>query len=87
MSNNILCGKCGEVIHAERSDVIVDVVEEVEVVEVVAVADPLMIEVECAIAELAHTAEMYADAKKKFKGLNKQLKYRIKLELRTATII
>ena len=83
MSNNILCGKCGEVIHAEPSDVIVDVVEEVEVV---AVADPLMIEVECAIAELAHTAEMYSDAKKKFKGLNKKLKYRIKLELRTATI-
>ena len=84
MSNNILCGKCGEVIHAEPSDVVVDVVEEVEVV---AVADPLMIEVECAIAELAHYAEMYSDAKKKFKGLNKQLKYRIKLELRTATII
>ena len=29
MSNNILCGKCGETIHAEPSDVVVDVVEEV----------------------------------------------------------
>ena len=63
MSNNILCGKCGEVIHAEPSDVVVDVVEEVEVV---AVADPLMLEVECAIAEPAHYAEMYSDSKKKF---------------------
>ena len=61
MSNTILCGKCGEVIHAEPSDVVVDVVEEVEIV---AVADPLMLEVECAIAELAHYAEMYSDAKK-----------------------
>ena len=74
MSNNILCGKCGEVINAELSDMVVDV------------ADPIMLEVECAIAELAHYAEMYSDAKKKFKVLNKQLKYRIKLELRTATI-
>ena len=44
---------------------VVDVVEEVEVV---AVANPLMIEVECAIAELAHTAEMYSDAKSNLKG-------------------
>ena len=83
MSNNILCGKCGEIIHAEPSDVIHQLVEDV----VAPVADPLMIDIECAIAELAHTAEMYSDAKKKFKGLNKKLKYRIKVELRTATII
>ena len=61
MSNNILCEKCGEVIHAEPSDVVVNVVEEVEVV---AVADPLMLEVECAIADIAHYTEMYSDAKK-----------------------
>ena len=48
--------------------------------------DPLMVDIECAIAELSHTVDMYADAKKKFKALNKQLKYRIKVELRTATI-
>jgi hypothetical protein len=53
----------------------------------VPVVDPLMVDIECAIAELSHTADMYADAKKKFKALNKQLKYRIKVELRTATII
>ncbi len=83
MSNNILCGKCGYVIHAEPSDVIHPVVEDI----VVPVADPLMIDIECAIAELSHTADMYADAKKNFKALNKKLKYRIKVELRTATII
>ena len=83
MSNNILCGKCGEIIQAEPSDVIHQLVEDI----VVPVADPLMVDIECAIAELSHTADMYADAKKKFKALNKQLKYRIKVELRTATII
>ena len=82
-SNNILCGKCGEIIHAEPSDVIHQLVEDI----VVPVVDPLMVDIECAIAELSHTADMYADAKKKFKALNKQLKYRIKVELRTATII
>jgi hypothetical protein len=46
-----------------------------------------MVDIECAIAELSHTAGMYADAKKKFKALNKQLKNRIKVEWRTATII
>ena len=93
MSNNILCGKCGEIIHAvftprasdqgEPSDVIHQLVEDI----VVPVVDPLMVDIECAIAELSHTADMYADAKKKFIALNKQLKYRIKVELTTATII
>ena len=83
MSNNILCAKCGEIIHSEPSDVIHQLVEDI----VVPVVDPLMVDIECAIAELSHTADMYADAKKKFKALNKQLKYRIKVELRTATII
>ena len=83
MSINILCGKCGEIIHAEPSDVIHQLVEDI----VVPVADPLMINIECAIAELSHTAEMYADAKKKFKALNKQLKYRIKVELRQGVAI
>ncbi len=54
---------------------------------VVPIADPLMVDIECAIAELSHTADMYADAKQKFKALNKKLKDRIKVELRTATII
>ncbi len=70
MSNNNLCGKCGHVIHAEPSDVIHQVVEDI----VVPVADPLMVDIECAIAEQSHTADMYADAKKKFKALNKTQK-------------
>ena len=93
MSNNILCGKCGEIIHAEPSDVIHQLVvltprasDQGEDI-VIPVVDPLMVDTECAIAERSHTADMYADAKKKFKALNKQLKYRIKVELRTATII
>ena len=61
MSNNILCGKCGHLIHAEPSDVIHQLVEDI----VVPVADPLMVDIECAKAELSHTADMYADAKRK----------------------
>ncbi len=47
MSNNILCAKCGEIIHAEPSDVIHQLVEDI----VVPVVDPLMVDIECAIAE------------------------------------
>ncbi len=70
MSNNIFCGKCGEIIPAEPYDVSHQLVGDL----VVPVADPLTVDIECAIAELSHTADMYADAKKSFKMLNKKLK-------------
>ncbi len=63
MSSNIVCGECGEVLHAEPSEVIHQSVEDI----VVPVADSLMIHIECAIAELGHTADIYADAKKNIK--------------------
>ena len=63
MSNNILCGKCGEIIHAEPSDVIHQLVEDI----VVPVVDPLMVDIECAIAELSHTTDMYTMQKSNLK--------------------
>ena len=61
MQTNILCGKCGEVIHTNPSDVPMIIDTPAPVV------DDLMVNLECAIAELSHAHDAYTDAKKKFK--------------------
>jgi hypothetical protein len=81
MQTNILCGKCREVIYTNPSDVPMIIDTPAPVV------DDLMVNVECAIAELSHAHDAYTDAKKKFKGLNKQLKHRIKLEMKRGVAI
>ena len=48
MQTNILCGKCGEVIHTNPSDVPIIIDTPAPVV------DDLMVNVESAIAELSH---------------------------------